>query len=177
GGSSPGSGNLIVGNTDQGIAVFASDNLILGNTIESNSDGIGVGVGSGGENNTISRNNIFGSPNANISLAGGANHGMPAPVLSTISRDQNNDFVVQGIIPPGQGPSSASYTVEFFGTFSDGGQAFLFSATVTPDGEGHFSVTIPVALVNHWSFLTATATALTGDTGPFSNALDLPRLP
>ncbi len=172
-------GNVISQNSNYGISVYASDNVIGGtsagdgNVISANG-GNGVYVtGATGVSilgNSISANGILG-----IDIDG-ANDGQAAPVLTAASAGAGST-TVQGTLA---GAADTSFRIELFsnagpdagGNFE--GEQFLGFTTVTTDGSGSavFNVTLPGEDASA-PYITATATRLDSygeptDTSEFS---------
>lgn len=175
------SGNRIDGNGGNGVAIAgatSNGNVIgmqldrttvrgVGNVI-SNNNASGVGV-STAVRNTILGNSIFGNAEA-ITLADGANAGMPAPViLSAVASPAGTRtrWTITGAITGA--PARQSVVVEIFANppADDPAQARVLIGRVvvrTSDaGGGSFRVVL-TAVAGPTSTITATATSGTGNT-------------
>jgi CSLREA domain-containing protein len=163
GGSSPGAGNTISFNNNNGIVVNCP---ALNNVVT-------CGVG-----NTFSRNSIFShSNNLGIRLnANGANVGnnnQAPPVVSFVSAS-GAGTVVQGSLTTGA--ANQNYVMEFFANDSCGvsaqgeGKTYIGTYNVTTDANGVVSFTTPALdVVAPGKIVTATATHATNGTSRFSN--------
>jgi parallel beta-helix repeat protein len=111
GGNSSGAGNIISGNSKNGVLVSA------------------------GKGNTISRNSIFGNTGLGISLASGANNNIVPPTLSSATLSGTTLTVTGNFTAP---TANVSYVLEFFANPSGDaeGKIYLGSLTVTPTTTG-----------------------------------------
>lgn len=166
-GSIPNNGNGI---TVTGNIFSATNNTLIGGTgmgeanIIANNSGVGVLIENGSFGsigNRISGNSIFGNTGGGIALVGGGNAGKVAPFITSVTPTLAS------------GTCQAGDTVEVFkdnpqtGTTNQG-RVFLGTATTigtTWTFPGTFAVGDRV---------TATATSLTNNTSPFSNAFVVP---
>jgi hypothetical protein len=169
GGTGSGDGNVIAGNTGNGIAVWGSPasqgNAILGNSIHSNGAiGIDLGTSAGTSGNGITANTgskTNGEPNLLM------NH----PVF-TSARARGSQLTVAGYIGTAAGQSAfAGSRVEVFisdSTSANGSGRNLLGA-VTADASGNFSgtVTMPYNALRAGSVLTGTATDTANNTSEF----------
>ncbi len=158
-------GTVAVGNTLNGVRLADNNNTVVQNLIEYNSgDGVAITDSS---NNTIKANVITGNTTYAIEVDSGseANQFVDNSIFANGTATSGGAIVEQagvngGILPPvlasadgttvmGQLPGSTSgtdYTVEFFNnTITDPrgdyeGQTSLGQFTVSPDGQGNFSV-------------------------------------
>jgi parallel beta-helix repeat protein len=176
------SGNIISDNTQTGVDVLGSLNVISANTIVSNG-GTGVLVATTAERNTISQNSISlngttygGDYDLGIDLGGdgvtldtatsgttatGANGLTPFPTL-TLTPHTNIDTINIAIT----GNDSTEYKIELFGntaaTASTSGYGqgltYLGSVTVTTNGTGTGNGTINLPVSSLSDDVTATAT-------------------
>jgi Tol biopolymer transport system component len=188
GGSAPGAGNLVAGNTRRGVLVqvgaFAG-NTVSGNSIFANG-GLGIDLG-GGFAHGIDRGDGV-TPNDALDADTGPNGLQNFPVLSAAT--------TQAVTGTLQSTPNGTFRIEFFASpVADAsgygeGQTYIRSVTVSTDGSGNllgspdgsaviftdgtggrfFRVRLP-GLTPGW-VLTATATDLaTGDTSEFSQAM------
>jgi hypothetical protein len=167
------------GNGGNGIFVVPqADGTRIGNVVgvegpnviaHNSGDGIKV-TGSVGVR--IRGNDVFLDGVLGIELAGGGNHGQPAPVLTSV-KVANGQLTVKGTLlsAPSQG-----YAIDVFGndvcdpSGAGEGQTFLVGDKLTTDGSGKgmFSVKTPFNQ-SAPPVVTATATnTKTGDTSEFS---------
>jgi hypothetical protein len=161
GGSSPGLGNDIGGNTGAGIAIVNST-LSTGNALRGNNVSGNGGLGIDLFNNGPTANDLTAPfahqnfPSLTEALAGGGR----TLIRGTLTSTASSAFEVQffGNVPAEQDPSG----------FGEGRQ-FLGSAFVTTDSTGvaSFSAPIPFA-VTAGNFVTATAIDIAGNTSEFS---------
>ena len=155
GGTALNTGNLIVGNTQQGIAITgntATGNKIQGNFLSSNGT-LGIDLG----NNGITANDLGDSDT-------GPNGLQNAPRLSLAPNG-----IVQGQL---NSTPNTTFRIEFFSNTNPDpsgygeGQTFLNFISVTTDGSGNASFTFDPGMANN---ITATATDPSGNTSEFSN--------
>jgi probable HAF family extracellular repeat protein len=162
GGSTPGAGNTISANLNNGIVVNCP---VLNGVVK-------CGVG-----NVFSRNSISNHPN-NLGIrlnANGANVGnnnQAPPAISFVSAS-GAGTVVQGSLTTGA--ANQNYAMEFFANDSCGvsaqgeGKTYLGTYNVTTDGSGTVSFTTPALdAVAAGKIITATATHATNGTSRFS---------
>ena len=159
GGTSPGAGNVISGNSDFGVNLYygtGNGNSILGNSIHDN--------GQGG-----------------INLAGGANNNQASPVLTGVS-SSSSGTTISGTL---QSVASTAFRVEFFANTTaayDEGQTYLGFTTVTTNAGGNasFMFTLTTPRPTGQTIFSGTATKLVGpsltpsDTSEFGNDLSIP---
>jgi parallel beta-helix repeat protein len=154
GGTNPGEGNVIAGNTYNGIDVRSDNNAILGNS-------------------------IFGNGTLGIHLQPGANNDQSAPVLNSGSTSSGGTSL-NGTLAS---VANTTFRIEFFANQSldasgnAEGQTFLGFATVTTNNSGNATFTAAnlAAIPAGEGYVTATATnQTTGDTSQFSNYLAVP---
>ncbi|BFM39751.1 choice-of-anchor Q domain-containing protein [Synechocystis sp. LKSZ1] len=155
GGTVLNAGNLIVGNTQQGIAITgntATGNKIQGNSLSSNGT-LGVDLGADG----ITANDL-GDGDA------GPNGLQNAPRLSLAPNG-----IVQGQL---NSTPNTTFRIEFFSNTNPDpsgygeGQTFLNFISVTTDGSGNASFTFDPSAASN---ITATAIDPSGNTSEFSN--------
>jgi titin len=164
GGTVPGAGNLIMGNTDEGVAILsdsslAEDNEILGNAIFGNG-GLGIDLGSDGV-----------TANDPQDGDGGANRLQNYPTLTRVDVGLS-DTIIGGTIVSLPG---GTFRVELFsGSACDGsgfgeGRTFLNFTMASTNilGIGSFEVTVPTE-VALGAPVTATLTSASGNTSEFS---------
>jgi hypothetical protein len=155
GGTSPGQGNVIAGNSSDGVSVHnSSGNAILGNSIHDNG-GLGIRLSNGGNDNQA------------------------APVV-TLGSSSTSGTVISGTL---QSMANATFRVEFYSNSAADpsgygqGRTFLGYAAVATNGSGagSFTFTSPTPLPAGLAILSATATNLTtGDTSPFAHDVSIP---
>ncbi len=165
GGTTSGAGNIISGNSSDGISITTSNVAVqgdyigtdltgvnpLGNggngiNIAGNSNTVGAGniisanskngvLVSSGSGNTITQNSIFANTGLGISVASGANNSIVAPTISSASIT-GYALTVKGSFTAAT--ANVPYVLEFFGNTSSDteGKAFIGSLTVTPTSTG-----------------------------------------
>lgn len=161
---------LAAGTAPAGGITQANANFITKNTIGSNT-GHGIAVLDTSRSIRIEQNSISNNGQLGISVAGTANSGLPAPVITSVVTD-GGGLKVQGTVT---GPASSSIRVEVFGSsaadpsgFGEGA-TFLGTVTVMTSAAGTAPFTLNVA-TNVSISATSQATA-TGDSSAFSNAM------
>ncbi len=162
GGSTPGAGNTISFNGNNGIVVNCP-------TLN--------GVVTCGVGNTFSRNSIFSHVNnlgirLNASGANTGNNNQAAPVISFVSVT-GGGTIVQGSLTTNA--ANQNYTLEFFANDSCGnntqgeGKTYIGTYNVTTDGSGTVNFTTPALdVVAAGKIITGTATHATNGTSRFS---------
>ena len=162
GGATPGAGNTISFNNNNGIVVNCP---VLNGVVT-------CGVG-----NTLSRNSIFSHVNnlgirLNANGASTGNNNQAAPVISFVSVT-GSGTVVQGSLTTNA--ANQNYTLEFFANDSCGnssqgeGKTYIGTYNVTTDGSGTVSFTTPALdAVAPGKIITGTATHATNGTSRFS---------
>lgn len=149
-------GGLNWGNTYYGIHVNdgntnqITQNVIAYNGTAGNYAGVRI-EGSIAFRNRISLNTIHHNSGPGIELADGANMGVTAPIITSVTSTQIN----------GTGPANS--IVEFFSDFDDEGQAV--EGFANSDAMGNFSINCDAG----GPFVTATATDSGGNTSVFSS--------
>jgi CSLREA domain-containing protein len=164
GGTTPGAGNVISFNGNNGVVVNCS-----------NFSGVIVcGVG-----NQIRQNSIFSNNNIGIRLnANGAstgNNNQASPVVSFVSTT-GAATTVQGTLAS---VANSQFTVEFFANDScdinaggaGEGQSYIGSSQVTTDAAGNASFNATLNPVNIGKIITASATHTTNGTSRFSSCI------
>ena len=160
GGTTPGAGNIIAFNGNNGVTLAASagdGNGIRGNVIVANA-GLGIDLGGDGVSN-----NDVGDPDE------GPNHVQNSPVLSSAGSINGITTVVGSL----NGTPNAVFQIEFFlndaGESSSEGRTFLGAITVMTDATGNQNFTAVFSLVaSAEQFITATATDADNNTSEFS---------
>ncbi|WP_439623768.1 beta strand repeat-containing protein [Gemmata sp.] len=176
----PGLPTTISGNVGNGVTIAGASGVTVrnaiigvgrdGSAVPNTGDGVAVAVGG---RNRVTRNSISANGGAGITLAGGANNGQVAPVLTSFAPGATSAQVLGTLAAA----PNTTYTVEVFadapptgGTAQ--GKTLLGSATVTTDGSGTAALALNVALPPAGStVVTATATDPTGNTSAFSAAI------
>lgn len=147
-----------LGNTQYGVQIYnGPQHNIIGpdNVIAHNGeDGVWV-YGNNTYHNTITQNSIFSNTLMGISLTGGAQENIAAPVILTTSFGSIN--VV--------GTACASCTVEIFENSDTDGEGESYLGSTIATASGTFTVTVS-SLEN--PYLTATATDAVSGTSEFS---------
>ncbi len=167
GGVGSGEGNLIYGNTGDGVAVkYASiNNPVIGNSIYMNG---GLGINLIGEEEGTSRVTPNDIGDADI----GANQMQNFPVITNIKYEQfNTRITLEGIL---ESIPIAPFTLHFYGNDScdlsgyGEGMVYLGGSEVATSSSGvaEFSITLPVN--EAYDYITATATDSNGNTSEFS---------
>jgi len=174
GGAAAGVGNIIAGNTGNGVSVFgpgAFNNRIQDNSIFANS-GLGIDLGDDG----VSTNAHNDAANHN-----GPNELMNFPVI-TGANSSPTDTNVSGTLDTntvgGPYPNGTTITLDFYASTAPDptgygqGQTWLGYRTLTVDGTGSMSFTFTglAALPAGEGYVTATATDGAGNTSEFSLA-------
>jgi parallel beta-helix repeat protein len=165
-----------VANSGNGIEIAGNNNTVggtvsgAGNVVSGNSkNGVLVSAGSGNE---ISRNSIFANAGLGISLASGANNNVAAASLSSATTSGSTLAVTGTFNAP---TANVAYVLEFFANLSgDGeGKIYLGSLTVTPTSTGtqNFTFTTTTTVTGTYPLITATLTDATGDTSAFSTGV------
>ena len=153
----------------------ASNNLIgsnlasEGNTLAFN--GVGASLQNGGTGNRILGNRVFSNTGQQITLSGGSNNNIAAPVITNAVRLGNNTNLTGTY----NGANNATYDLQFFASnqcsTGNGGQGQLLLGTqsVTTDagGAASFNVALPGNL-SPGQFVAATATRTADGTSAFS---------
>jgi hypothetical protein len=157
-------GTAMLGNLVDGVRIEsdASQNTIgPGNVIAANqSDGVRVHEAASIDN-LITQNSIY-SNTIGISLTDGANGGIGAPVISSLTAVASGYQV--------SGTACSSCTVELFrNSDADGeGETYLTSGVAEPGGA--FNIVVSPHLLMDGAYLTATSTAAGDGTSEFSSA-------
>jgi parallel beta-helix repeat protein len=149
-------GTSPMGNTGNGIYVsgVAGNHIGPGNTIAYNGySGIEI-AGSSASANTITQNSIYENTLAGISLSGGGNDGIAAPLITECTETS-----IGGTAPP-------FCTIEVFSDAGDEGG--VYEGITTSDGTGAFVFNKPGGWTGQ--YITATATDASGNTSAFSPA-------
>lgn len=164
GGTALGAGNLIAFNTGMGVFVDKAsiNNAVLGNSIYSNPNQIGIDLYSG----------VLGvTPNDVGDADTGANNLQNFPVITSVISN-GGTTTIQGTL---ESASSSQFRIELFSnntcdpTGFGEGQNYLGFTNVTTDASGHGSFTFNVPSANVvGGFFSATATDPNGNTSEFS---------
>ncbi len=165
-----------VANSGNGVEIAGSDNTVggtvsgAGNVVSGNSkNGVLVSAGSG---NSVSRNSIFANAGLGISLASGANNNIAAPGLSSATIS-GSTLTVQGSFTAAT--ANVNYVLEFFANpTGDGeGKIYLGSLTVTPTTTGpqSFTFTTTTTVTGANPLITTTLTDAADGTSTFSNGV------
>ncbi len=165
GGTAAGAANIIASNIGAGVALDNEDpptgNLISGNSIHGNG-ALGIDLDFGGAYSGVPLPNDSGIAN---------NNGQNYPVLTEVGVTEAGTTVTGTL----NSTADETFTIEFFSsTTADPsnfgqGQTYLTSTTVTTDGDGNASFTVPLGdSVPIGSIVSATATDSTDDTSEFS---------
>jgi hypothetical protein len=167
GGTAPGQGNVIAGNSSAGVMVFnSSRNAILGNSIYGNA-GLGIPLPPGTGPGIYLY--PFNTPNDN----------QAAPLLTSAS-SSTSGTTISGTL---QSVASTTFRIEFFAnTTADPsgygqGRTYLGFTTVTTNssGAGSFAFTVTTPLPAGQTVLSATATnQTTNDTSGFARDVSIP---
>ncbi|MBL8436329.1 MAG: DUF4347 domain-containing protein, partial [Zoogloea sp.] len=169
GGTGAGEGNLIAGNTGDGvrIASTATSVRVLGNRIWSNGE------------NGIDLNNDGVTANDTGDGDSGANNLQNLPVLATARTDGTGQIIVTGTL---NSTANSYYRIEFFAnTAQDGtghgeGQTFLGFANVMTNGSGDATINAALtATVPVGSFISATATRSAAGYATFTDTSEFAR--
>jgi titin len=189
GGSAPGQGNVISGNDGDGVYIQGSSNVLLGNFIGTNADGVtarpnadaGISVVVGGnssliggpgagEGNTIAFNNGNGvrvATGTSNAIRGNSIHSNGGLGIDNTSGGNGEPGHAPPVINPGNstsGTACANCTVDIYSDSADEGRIYHgFAAT---DGAGNWDY--PGAVTG--PFVTATSTNAAGSTSEFSPA-------
>jgi parallel beta-helix repeat protein len=173
-------GLVALGNTEGGMYLSAA----IGNAIGGTGPGQGNVIAfnglngiyvSGGDQNLLTQNSVFGNTGPGIQFVSGANGSVAAPVM-TFTPGAGGSGTLAGTLTE---KANATYIVEVFSNPSvpvagqEQGKTFVqdVSVSIGASGKGSFSVTNPQAIY------TATATDPSEDTSPFSNAVGSQPLP
>ena len=166
GGTSPGAGNLIAGNSGMGVGVYQNtlNNAILGNSIYANQFQLGIDLGTTTQGVTPNDDNTGDADT-------GPNNYQNYPVLTSVVSNAGTT-TIKGTL---DSAFSSQFRIELFSNVncdSTGfgeGQNYLGSTNVTTDASGHgsFTFTVPSANVVG-GFFTSTATDPNGNTSEFS---------
>ncbi|MGC1392600.1 MAG: Ig-like domain-containing protein, partial [Bacteroidales bacterium] len=170
GGTNPGEGNLITGNTGAGISILntgAIGNLISSNSIYSNGK-LGVNLVGGVEDNKGVTNNDTGDGD------NGPNNLQNFPVLGSLIFSTGS-VTISGTL---NSQASKTYNLQFFANkMADNsgygeGQTYLGSKTVTTNSTGNAVFTQDFAIKSSsGTVITANATDPLGNTSEFSKAI------
>ncbi len=163
-------------NSGNGVKIQGTNNTVggsaagAGNIISGNSqDGVLVSAGSG---DTISRNSIFANIGSGIARSNGANNNIAAPTVLTATPSGSTLTVTGNFNAPA---ANISYVLEFFANAGGDaeGKIYLGSLTVTPTRTGmqNFTFTATTTVTGAYPLLTATLTDGSGDTSSFSNGV------
>ena len=201
-GSDP-SGSINLGNSVSGVAIFgaAADNLIGGTEegagnliVYSEYAGVSINRSNSELNNTVSRNNIYGSGEIGIDLTqnpsfpytdgvtendegdgdDGPNHLQNFPESLNVGVDDGGDLLIQYLVDSDAEHSEYPIEVEFFLSDEDGeGQLFLYSNHYTIANNEQGLKTIYLGPVINYGlemgdYIVATATDANGNTSEFS---------
>lgn len=178
-------GNAPAPNGLDGILIDGSSRVHVGSSLAAYdpADRVRVGFNAGdgvevrrGTQNGILGNATFGNFGPGIKLGRGANANAPAPLLVSAAIDPATGLAaVSGSL---RAARSRTYLVEFFANVEGGpvGLAFLGRRSVRtgPDGVARFAFTdlaVPAEDRGPFSFVTATATSLAGNTSAFSDSI------
>jgi hypothetical protein len=161
---------LAAGTAPAGGISQANANFITKNTIGSNT-GNGIAVLDSSRSIRIEQNSISNNGQLGIAVAGTANSGLPAPVITSVVTS-GSGLKVEGTVA---GPANSPIRVEVFGSstadpsgFGEGA-TFLGTVTVVTSAAGTAPFTLTVA-TNVSISATSQATD-TGDSSAFSNAM------
>jgi hypothetical protein len=162
GGTTPGAGNIVAGNSYAGVVIDAgTGNAILGNSIFGNAR---LGIELSGQDAIGLNENDPGDTDS------GANWKQNYPLLTSVIASGGNT-TIQGKL---NSNPDKQFRIEFFANTScDGsgfgeGQTFIGSTSVTTDGSGDAIINASLPLMPTGQFITATATSATNDTSEFS---------
>ena len=151
GGTAAGAGNIVSGNTDEGVALYnyTSPTSVI--------------------DNSISENSIYGN-SAGIYLYNNANNNQAAPTLSSAIAGTSTNPSGTDVTGTLTSAVNTKYRVEFFSSPSGNeGQTFLGAANVTTTSAGSATFTAPLTVgVMSGFVVTATATDPAGNTSQFS---------
>ena len=163
-----------LGNEGNGITIDSSNNTIggttpgQGNVIAFNTqNGVDVNTGTG---DGIRGNSIFGNTAPGILLVADGNLNQPAPVLTGATVPDAGSIQITGTLTAA---ADTTYSVDMFVSLSNTppgqGQTFLGFVSVTTGETGIASIVFNAELpANTGTVLTATATSLGSNTSPFS---------
>ncbi len=177
-------GVTTIPNTGDGIEVWSSNNTIggagNGNLIAGNT-GDGISVAGAGAGNKISQNSIYNNGGLAVDLNadgptlndvldadGGPNGRMNFPVITSVSQSGGNT-TVSGTF---SGAASSAITIELFGNTTPDqtgygeGQTYITSTAVNTNASG--SATFSLILPGQYANVSATATNAAGNTSEFS---------
>ncbi len=171
-------GQNAVANSGNGIEIQGTSNTVggivsgAGNIISGNSkDGVLVSAGSG---DTIRRNSIFTNAGGGISLSPDTNNNIAAPSLSSATLSGSMLTVQGSFTAP---TPNVSYVLEFFANPSGDpeGKIYLGSLTVMPTTTGTqpFTFTATTSVTGTYPLITATLTDAAGDTSDFSSGITM----
>jgi titin len=148
GGTQPGAGNVIAYNGHDGVRIEAgAGNAINGNAIFGHDNGLGIELGSGGNQNQ-----------AFPDLTSAVSDGRATTLTGTLTSTPDTTFTVEIFVNAVCHPSG-------YGE----GEQFLAHCTVTTDDNGNASFTFTLAVpVDPGQFITATATDPDGNSSAFS---------
>lgn len=141
GGNAIGAGNIIAGNSGDGLDLFDSSTI----------------------KNRISQNSIYSNQSQGIGLFTNSNNNQPAPTISSATLSPS--LVNSGGIDITAMTSAGVNTIEFFASPSGGDEGQFFIGSVSASGS--FSVSISAAVPTGY-VVTATATDANGNTSQFS---------
>jgi titin len=191
GGTAPGEGNLISGNTNSGVAIYGSGTTgtqIIANRIGTDQSGMlgvpnlgyGVQVGLGADGNTVGPLNLIAFNNSDgvyvnntsqVTITENSIHSNSLMGIDLIGTGNDGlpaptitQVTLGSVTIEGSGAPSNGI-VEVFGNPDADGEGKTFLGSTTADGSGAWSLTL--ACVGD-PYLTATATDLTGNTSEFS---------
>jgi titin len=175
-----------LGNTGNGVFINASNNLIggttpgAGNTIAYNgNDGVLVDTGTG---NGIRGNSIFGHTGLGIQLVNNGNNMQAYPELKVVHSNDGDDdeegghgkFTIKGTL---NSTPNSQFTIEWFANntcnasgFGEG-KTFIGSMIVTTNAQGRAKFTMTFAAGVPGQFITATATDANNNTSQFSRCV------
>jgi len=173
GGTEPGAGNIIAHNSHAGVAVYSTENSVLGNSIFNNGASNEGEIGIDLQANGVTPNDP-GDLDGEDGLRFVANDYQNHPVLTSTSFPGGNVTIAGNL----DSTPNTTFRLEFFATdprLSAGvseGQTFLGAAHVATDGSGiaSFNVTFPVPSAEQ--VISATATDPGGNTSEFGGLPD-----
>jgi hypothetical protein len=162
GGTAPGTGNVIAGNSYAGVVIDAgTGDAILGNSIYGNAR---LGIELSGQDAIGLNENDYADPDA------GANWKQNYPLLSSVTVSGGNTSI-QGKL---NSNSNKQFRLEFFANNNCGstgfgeGRTLIGSTSVTTDGIGDAVINATLPGTPAGQFITATATSAANDTSEFS---------
>lgn len=173
-GACTGTCNLIAHNTSAGIGFFytgpAGRNVrISGNAIHSNG-GIGIDLERG---NTWVLDGVNPNDVGDSDSAFAPNALQNYPVLTSAALNTTTTDITGTL----NSIANATFTLEFFANTSSDpsgygeGERYLGNTTITTNGSGNASFTVPLPLVAQGTYITATATDANNNTSEFSSAI------